>query len=422
MRRTPQERRLRRALAALCVTQVVSWGVLYYAFPVMVVQVAADTGWGTGPAMAAFSVGAVVNALAGVLVGPLLDRLGPRLVMSVGSVAGALGVVAVASAPTLPWFFAAWVVVGLGQAGTLYPPAFVALTRWFEPPRRVRALTVVTIAGGLASTVFAPTTAALTERLGWRPALLVLAAVALVVTLPLHAGLLTPPWRPGVDRARGQVTAEERAHARAVVRSRPFLLLTAGLALGTFGLYAATVNLVPLLTGRGLSTQLAAWGLGLVGAGQLVGRLGYGVLSRHTSIRTRTAGLLAGGGAVVVVLGLVPGPAGLLLALAVLAGALRGALTLVQATAVAERWGTTAFGRVNGLFGAPIMAVIALAPGAGALLAGALGGFPTAALVLGAGAVVAGVLVVLTGQDARRPLVESGDLRDLSGKPVRDRH
>lgn len=415
----PEERRLRRALAALCVTQIVSWGVLYYAFPVMVVQVAEDTGWGTGLAMAAFSVGAVVNALAGVVVGPLLDRLGPRLVMSAGSVAGALGVVAVASAPTLPWFFAAWVVVGLGQAGTLYPPAFVALTRWFGPARRVRALTVVTIAGGLASTVFAPVTAVLTERLGWRPALLALAAVALVVTLPLHAGLLTPPWRPGVARARGQgTTAEERAHARAVVRSRAFVLLTAGLALGAFGLYAATVNLVPLLTGRGLSTQLAAWGLGLVGAGQVLGRLGYGWLSRHTSVRVRTAGLLAGGGAVVAVLGLLPGPAGLLLALAVLAGALRGALTLVQATAVAERWGTTAFGRVNGIFGAPVMALIALAPGGGALLAGALGGFPESYLLLGAGAVVAGVLVVLTGRDGRRPLVESGDLRDLSGKPV----
>ena len=39
-----------RALAALCATEIVSWGVLYYAFPVLVGTISADTGWSVGAA------------------------------------------------------------------------------------------------------------------------------------------------------------------------------------------------------------------------------------------------------------------------------------------------------------------------------------------------------------------------------------
>ena len=71
--------RRRRALAALCVTEVVSWGVLYYAFPVALTSISADTGWSTTAATAAFSAGLVTSALAGIPVGRAVDRLGPHV-------------------------------------------------------------------------------------------------------------------------------------------------------------------------------------------------------------------------------------------------------------------------------------------------------------------------------------------------------
>ena len=64
LRRSP-----RAALAALCATQVVSWGVLYYAFPVALAAITADTGWPATAATGAFSVGLVVSAGMGVPVG-----------------------------------------------------------------------------------------------------------------------------------------------------------------------------------------------------------------------------------------------------------------------------------------------------------------------------------------------------------------
>ena len=62
----------------LCVTQIISWGMLYYAFPVLAPTIAADTGWSISATTAAFSPGLVVSALAGIPVGRLLDRIGAR--------------------------------------------------------------------------------------------------------------------------------------------------------------------------------------------------------------------------------------------------------------------------------------------------------------------------------------------------------
>ena len=67
--------------------------------------------------------------------------------------------------------------------------------------------------------------------------------------------------------------------------SRPFLLLTTAIALDTFTAFAVVVNQVPLLLERGLSTQVAAWALGLGGLGQVLGRLGYTRLVAATSAR-----------------------------------------------------------------------------------------------------------------------------------------
>ena len=58
------------------------------------------------------------------------------------------------------WFVAAWIAAGVAMGAVLYQPAFAALTRWYGP-RHVGALTILTLVAGLASTVFAPLTAAL---------------------------------------------------------------------------------------------------------------------------------------------------------------------------------------------------------------------------------------------------------------------
>ena len=376
----------RRVLVVLCGTQIVSWGVLYYAFPVLVPTLSADTGWSVPSATAAFSAGLVVSALVGIPVGRLLDRFGPRPVMTAGSVLAVPAVVGIATARSFPLFLAAWLLAGVAMAGTLYPPAFAALTRWWGP-RRVMALTGLTLAAGLTSTIFGPLTAALLGPLGWRHTYLVLALLLAVVTVPGHFWGLRGAW-PEPDPPHHPAHAEPGR----VARSRPFLLLGAALTGGAFAVYAVLIGQVPLMIERGMSTTAAAWTLGLGGVGQVLGRMSYGLLARVLGVRARTVAVLAMCSATTILLGLLPGPTAALVAATMLAGAARGIFTLLQATAVTDRWGSVHYGRLSGLVSAPSTLATALAPWAGAALAVPLRGYPGVFLLLAGVAVVAAAL------------------------------
>ncbi|MFH9292751.1 MFS transporter [Streptomyces sp. NPDC017520] len=376
---TGDRSRPRAALPALCVTQIASWGIVYYAFPVLNPQITTATGWPAGATTAAFSAALLVSAVAGIRVGRIIDRHGPRTVMTMGSVVGVLSILIVASAPNLPVFIAGWLLAGLAMAGTFYQPAFAALTRWWAPDH-VRALTIVTLAGGLASTVFAPLTAALAGHLSWRTTYAVLALVLAGVTIPVHAFALKAPWpQPQISTAPATAGCTDQ-----VARTRPFWMLAATLTLSAFTVSAAVIALVPLMAERGYTSTQAAWALGLGGAGQTLGRTLYATLARHTSPTSRTVTLVALGALTTAALALTPGPYALLVALSVAAGTVRGNLTLLQATAVTDRWGTTHYGRLSGLLAAPTTTAAAIAPFAGAVLAAPLGGYPQLFIALAA--------------------------------------
>jgi MFS family permease len=312
--------------------------------------------------------------------------------MTTGSVLAVPAVVGIAVAPTLPWFFAAWVLAGVAMAGTLYPPAFAALTRWWGP-RRLTALTALTLLAGLASTIFAPLTATLLAHGGWRHTYLTLAAVLGLITIPAHLWGLRGRW-PEPDPAENVGPVEHTPDA--IARSRAFLLLVAAVSLGTFTAFAVVVNQVPLLIERGMSTTGAAWALGLGGLGQVLGRLGYRHLVAATTVRVRGVLVLALTAAATALLAVLPGPAALLIAAAMLAGAARGVFTLLQATAISDRWGAAHYGRLNGLLSAPALLATALAPWAGSALAQTLGGYPAVFGLLAGLAALAAVLAAGT--------------------------
>lgn len=375
-------------VTVLCLTEITSWGILYYALPVLAPAISRTTGWTLTMVTGAFSAALVTAAVVGIAVGRGIDRFGPRPIMTTGSVLAVPGLVAIATAPTYPLFLLAWIVTGAATSALLYPPAFVALTHWGGVDR-VRALTALTLVAGLASTVFAPLTAVLEDWLGWRQAYLVLAGVLAVVTIPAHWFGLRAPWVPD-DRAH---VSEVGGVSRATWRTRPFLVLLVAMCAAAVCVYAVVINLVPLLMERGLTTYEAAIALGLGGVGQVCGRLGYGWVSRRTTPGTRSAVVFTGVVVTTGLMALVPGPMLLLLLLSMLVGAARGLFTLIQATAVSDRWGTAGFGRLNGVMLAPVMLASALAPGLGSALAELTGTHSRAFLVLTSFAALAAVLI-----------------------------
>lgn len=398
-------RGLRRVLAVLCVTEVASWGVLYYAFPVLAPTIGADTGWSASTVTGAFSASQATAALVGVPVGRLLDRWGPRPVMTAGSVLAGPALVTIATARSLTWFLTGWIMVGAAMSAVLYQPAFAALTRWWGP-RRVTALTGLTMVAGLASTVSAPLTATLVTGLGWRHTYLVLAVGLAAITIPAHAIGLAGHWpratgrrdHPRPERAQRPERSEPPGQ---VTRSPTFLLLSVAMSLAAFAVYAVVIDLVPLLIGRGMSTRMAAWALGLGGIGQVCGRMGYGRLVAGTSVTVRTTLVLAASSVSIALLAVLPGPAGALIAAAVMVGATRGVFTLLMATAVTDRWGTVHYGRLSGVLSAPVLLATSAAPWAGTVLAGMLGGYPAAFAVLAGAGALAALLATRTAPTTR---------------------
>ena len=389
---------LRRVVAVLCATEIVSWGILFYAFPVMSTTIRDTEDWSLTWLVACFTAAQLAAAAVGIWVGRHIDASGPRRVMSTGSALGVVAVLAVAAAPNLWLFLLAWLLAGVAMAGTLYPPAFAAVTGW-AGDGRVKALTAVTLVAGLASTVFAPLTAVLLEHLSWRQTYLVL-AVVLVGTLPLHWWGLRAPWAPLTSSAHDEVGEPGR---RRVVRQPEFLLLVAAMTLGGFCVYAVVVNLVPLLNQNGTGTTEAAVALGIGGAGQVAGRLFYGPVLTRWSPRARTVATLAAASLTTVALAVVHQPVAVICALSFAAGIARGIFTLIQATAVSDRWGTQEYGARSGILSGGVLTASAFAPWIGTLLASALGSYAAAFMVLAVGCLLATVLVRPHPAVLRRP-------------------
>ncbi len=384
----------------LSTVQIVSWGVLYYAFAALQSSITADTGWSSVQVTGAFSLAQFISGGVGIWVGRHIDDFGPRRVMTGASLVAVPGVLVVAWAPNLWWFYLGWVLVGVAMAGTLYPPAFAALTHW-GGSRRVAALTTLTLVAGLASTVFAPLASVLDDWLGWRGAYLVLLAGLILITVPLHWWGLDHPWNSG--HAKGTSGVEDaavpdllrsRGSITSVTRSTPFLLLTLANALTALAVFAVVINLVPMLVEQGMSRNLAALSLGLGGVGQVIGRLGYARFAASTSVTARGAIVLAGVSIATGSLALAPASTALLIVLGMVLGLMRGIYTLIQATAITDRWGPSAYGTLNGILTAPALAASAAAPFAGAAMAEVLGSYSDAFLVLAGLAGVAAVLML----------------------------
>lgn len=404
---------LRRVVAVLSTVQIVSWGVLYYAFAALQSSIKTDTGWSSVAVTGAFSLAQLCSGGAGIWVGRHIDAYGPRRVMTAASLVAIPGIAAVALAPNLAVFYLGWMLTGVAMAGTLYPPAFAALTHW-GGTRRVQALTTLTLVAGLASTVFAPLASVLDDAFGWRAAYLVLLTGLVVVTVPLHWWGLGLPWHVGhVEHTGGGHREHARARVGGVARSAPFVLLTLANALTGLAVFAVVINLVPMLVEQGMSRNLAAVALGLGGVGQVAGRLGYARFAAATSVTTRGVLVLAGVAVSTAALALAPPAPGLLIVLGMLLGLARGVYTLVHATAVTDRWGPASYGTLNGILSAPALVAAAVAPFAGAMLAEMLGSYANAFLVLAGVAGIAAVLMLgATPVDRRRG-------RRFGGRPVR---
>lgn len=377
----------RRFIAALGVGQIASWGTLYYSFPLLAVPMEDALGADRTTLYLAPTIGLLVGSLGAYPVGLAIDRGHGRAVMAGGALLAALLLGAWGAVESVAGLYALFAGLGFAQAMTLYDPAFAVVARRYGAEARA-GITTLTLWAGFASTVFVPLVQALLTVLTWRETLLALAAVNLLLCLPLYA--------TAIDR-RKDAAVPPPAQPHAAVRIRPawalrqpvFWMLAACFTLyyGTFS--ALTYHLYPLLLERGLSATAVVAAIAVIGPAQVAGRLFVWMLARDRSVR------LVGGvtvAALPVALGLLMVAEGVvaLTLFAVVYGAANGIMTIVRGVAVPELLSREAYGALNGMISVPQTVAKAVAPVAAAALWSLSGGYgPVLAVIVGAAVLVA---------------------------------
>jgi len=260
------------------------------------------------------------------------------------------------------WFFAIWALLGACQAVLFYGPAFTVLTKWFDGHSRHVAITSVTLMGGLASTIFAPLTALLIATMGWRDAVIVLAAILGAITVPSFGfGLQPPPRTANSPSAQDNpLMGDESTIPSDALRTRGFWLLALAYLLSAVTTFAVAVHLVPYLRSHGIRPGTAAVVLGGVGLVQVLGRGTFIRLSaKRPSLHLATWVLAAKG---LGLLFLFAPTAIAIVAFVAIYGSANGIATLTQATTLAELYGPDHYGSISAALGAIAAVGGALAP------------------------------------------------------------
>jgi MFS family permease len=353
-----------RAVPVLGVTQIVAWGTIFYSPVLTVPLIAAERGWSLSFAMGGFSLCLLVAGLASPFVGSMIDRFGGHVVMTAGSLIGALGLLALVYAEQRPAYLAVWMLLGVGLAASLYDAAFATLGRIFGAAAR-SPITVLTLAGGFASTVGWPTTHLLMNAAGWRGAYLTYAALLAFVCAPLHAFVL--------PRSRAQVAPAKTEDGKAPpallpARGLAFLLVAAAFASYAFVPSALSAHLLAVFGRAGIDAATVVVIGALFGPAQVAARLIEFVFGRDLhplTIARFAVTLLMGAFAMLALLGIsVPTAA----AFALMFGAANGLITIGRGAVPLALFGAAGYGALIGRIAGPSLLMQAVAPLALALV------------------------------------------------------
>lgn len=345
----------RRLVVWLSLAQLITWGSVFYTFALLLEPVERELGLTRAQSSLAFSLALLAEGLFAYPVGRWIDRGHERAVMTGGSLLIAAVLAFHSQIRSVEGFYLAWLLLGAALAATLYTPVFAVVTRRFPHDFR-RAIITLTFLGGLASSVFIPLSAWLIATWGWRSALLVLAAIHLLVCVPLHALCLR-----GAPRS-APVHASSEHSPGTLLRSAPFLLIGV-FVVGMMGITAAIPpHLISLLRESGLRE---AWVIAIpatIGVVQVLGRLLLYFFEHRFDLHlaNRLIPVLIPLALAALIAGAASPLAGLLFVL--LYGLGNGMLTIVKGTAIAQYVNREHVASLNGALGVPTALARAVAP------------------------------------------------------------
>jgi len=257
----------------------------------------AEFGWDRATASLPAAVGMLMNGLFQPFVGRIVDRLGPRRVITVSILLLAVSTAAIAATPGI-WYLTAvyGVLFALGISGAGVIPNTTLVARWFVQ-QRGRAMGIVNAGGSVGQLLLIPVSMAIFLQTDWRTTYLILGVLLLAIGAPIAAlalrndpgdlGLLPDgeptPAQPDQDVAAPPPAPRqaplEPARWQGAMASAPMWLLIGGFFVCGYTVALVSTHFVAFATDRGIAPSTAATALGLLGGFNIVGSLLAGTVS-----------------------------------------------------------------------------------------------------------------------------------------------
>jgi MFS family permease len=247
------------------------------AFAVFLVAVIEEFHWSRGLASGALMLGSIMWTVTAPIIGILLDRFGPRVVLTGGSIIMAAGfVVSGAAHGIVEFYLGMGVLMGIGFAALPMTSQATFLSNRFIRKRGM-AMGFVASGIGFGILIVVPTTQWLIQAWGWRNAFFILAGILVAIVAPLNYFFqrqrpeemnLKPDFGHAPESA-----AAARSHTRGVdgptlreaLRTFRFWAFAIGVLAGAIPLHMVLIHQVAAVSDAGFSKELAALGLGLIG-------------------------------------------------------------------------------------------------------------------------------------------------------------
>lgn len=308
----------------------------------------------------------VLSQFAGPVVGPLVDRFGPRYLMAFGAIIAGIATMLMSQTHSLWQFFLFFSVIGaIGTAGLSHIVTNTAIAKWFVR-KRGRATGIAATGINVGEAVMTPVTYLLIATLGWRRAWMVLGLIPWLIIAPASFLLMRRApedmgLRPDGDPPEGEAPPQSHTTAsrrRAVKEEYPWTagaafrtpalwLLIIAINLGSLSVSGVVVHQIPFLTDQGLSAGVAALTLTTYAIFAIPSKLIWGFMAERVHIRYLAAASLLGSAAGLLIL-LQTDTFAEAIAFGVVYGLTRGAWAVVQSLVWADYYGRHFLGTIRG--------------------------------------------------------------------------
>ena len=275
-------------VGAAIVIQGLQGGLLLQAFGAYFLRLQEEFGWSSAALAWSFSILQLQNGILGPVQGLLVDRFGPRVVLTAGVIVLALGFLLLSQIQSLLAFYLVFVVLSVGFGLSGYLTLIVAVANWFQRHRSL-ALALSTTGLGLGG-MLVPLVAVALTTFGWRTTAIASAGIILAVGLPMMPIIRGRPERYGMrpdggpdPRAATTTTRSVRASrdftVGEAVRTPAFWLISFGHGSALLVVGAIMVHLIPHVVHRlDVSLESAALVVTVMTMTSMVGQIGGGLL------------------------------------------------------------------------------------------------------------------------------------------------